>query len=66
LKEIIKEKKIDEIKKKTEALNKLVQELSVELYQKAQQEQQGKQAGENKEGEEKVVEGEFEEEKKEK
>ena len=62
LKELLKEKKIDEIKEKTEALNKLIQEASVELYQKAGK---GSEVHETESGE-KVVDGEFEEDDKKK
>jgi len=63
LKELLKEKKVDEIKQKTDALNRLVQEASVELYQKAQK--KGPEVHETESGE-KVVDGEFEEDDKKK
>jgi len=67
LKDLLKTKNLPEIKQKVESINKLVQEASVELYQKVQQER-GKQAGANagsNEGkqDENVVDGDFKEEK---
>jgi len=64
-------KDIEAIKKKTGELNKLIQEISTELYQKAAQEQAKAQAKQEKTGktegkkDEKVVDAEFKEENKE-
>lgn len=66
LKDAMKSKNIDDIKKKTESLNKVVQEMSTELYQKAQAEQQAQQASGKSETNDDVVDGEFKEEKDEK
>ncbi len=67
LKKSMGEKNIADIKQKMESLNKLVQEMSAELYQKAQQQQaQTEKQEQKKEDKEDVVEGEFKEEKDEK
>ena len=61
LKELLKQEKKDaaEIKQKTEEINRIVQEASAELYQKAAQEQAAKQqaAGQSHEGSEKKAKG---------
>jgi len=66
LKDLMKSKNIPEIKAKLESLNKIIQEASVELYQKVQQErskQGGAKAGSGNQ-DDNVVDGEFKEEKK--
>ncbi len=55
-------KDIAEIKKKLESLNETVQKASMELYQKASQQQPGEgQAGKEEKSDEKVVDADFEE-----